>query len=80
MKRVMFKAWSSARTAKRFAKEGVKKFLKSEDGGVRGFVIAATIVIIIGLLVFMFREQITNWLYDVFEPVGPRGLVDESFF
>ena len=48
MKRVMFKVWNSARTAKRFAEEGVKKFFKSEDGGVRGFVIAATIVIIIG--------------------------------
>lgn len=74
MNSVMLKVWSGARTAERFAEGGVKKFLKSEDGGVngimKGIIITTAVVVLLALLMFIFKDRIVEWLNSLFRQEG----------
>lgn len=64
MKRVnelAFSAWCKAQ----YAKQKVKDYLTSEEGGTESIIIAVVLVVLVLALAFAFKDQIWKWFNDL---------------
>lgn len=63
----MFKCWVKTQVAKQQAKQGVKDFFSEEKGGADSLIIAIVIIVVVVALGVVFREQLSNWVSDLFK-------------
>lgn len=70
MNKLMFNAWVKAQTVKQNAKAkaaAMKEAFLSEDGGAESIIIAIILIVIVVAVAIVFREQIGNWVNDLFK-------------
>lgn len=75
MQDVMFKCWAKAQIAKQQAKQNIKSFF-SEETGAEGLIIAIVLIVIAVAIAVVFRDQISNWVNDLFTAADP--MIDDS--
>lgn len=76
MNKLMFNAWVKAQTVKQNAKAkaaAMKEAFLSEDGGAESIIIAIILIVIVVAVAIVFREQIGNWVNDLFT-AGDDGI------
>ncbi len=78
MKDMMFKAWVKAQ----MAKQSIKDYFTSEEGGADSIIIAVVIIIAVIALGILFRKQIFGWFNNlsntVDSQVGGIGATGEA--
>ncbi len=70
MKKAMFNVWAKSQIAKQTVKDksaAVRNAFLEEDGGPEAIIIAIIMIIIVVALAIVFREQIGNWVNDLFQ-------------
>lgn len=70
MKNMAFKMWCKAQYVKQHAGD----YLKREEGGVDGIIIAIIIIIIVVALAVVFRDQIGIWFNKLVGQVDVDGM------
>lgn len=72
MKNMAFKMWCKAQYVKQHAGD----YLKREEGGVDGIIIAIIIIIIVVALAVVFRKQIGIWFNQLVGQVDVTSMGD----